>query len=58
MRDPNTGFLVRDARGKQVYEPYDVEKALNRAYHYNNIATFEDKFWQWLVKWLIWNIKK
>ncbi|MBP5429729.1 MAG: hypothetical protein J6Y25_02405 [Elusimicrobiaceae bacterium] len=50
VRDPNTGFLVRDARGKQVYEPYDVEKALNRAYHYNNIATFEDKFWQWLVK--------
>ena len=50
VRDPSTGFLVKDARGKQVYEPYSVEKALGRAYHYATISTFEDNFWKWLEK--------
>ena len=50
VRDPSTGFLVKDARGKQVYKPYSVEKALSKAYRYNNIAAFEDAFWKWLAK--------
>ena len=50
VRDPSTGFLVKDSRGKQVYEPYSVEKALGRAYRYGNIASFEDSFWKWLNK--------
>ena len=50
VRDPSTGFLVKDSRGKQVYQPYDVEKALNRAYRYINISAFEDEFWKWLNK--------
>ena len=50
VRDPSTGFLVKDSRGKQVYEPYSVEKALERAYHYRNISAFEDAFWKWLNK--------
>ena len=50
VRDPSTGFLVKDSRGKQVYEPYSVEKALGRAYRYGNIAAFEDNFWKWLNK--------
>lgn len=47
-RDPSTGFLVKDSRGKTVYEPYSVEKALGRAYHYNNTDNFEDNFWRWV----------
>lgn len=50
VRNPSTGFLVKDARGKQVYEPYSVEKALLKVYRYNNIAAFEDAFWRWLDK--------
>ena len=50
VRNPSTGFLVKDARGKQVYEPYDVEKALGRAYRYGTTANFEDNFWKWLNK--------
>lgn len=50
VRNPSTGFLVKDSRGKQVYEPYDVEKALGRAYRYSNTAAFEDAFWKWLSK--------
>ncbi len=50
VRNPSTGFLVKDSRGKQVYEPYSVEKALAKAYRYNNIASFEDAFWKWLNK--------
>ncbi len=50
VRDPSTGFLVKDSRGKQVYEPYSVEKALGKAYRYSNIAAFEDAFWKWLNK--------
>ncbi|MBP5404044.1 MAG: hypothetical protein J6Y17_03020 [Elusimicrobiaceae bacterium] len=50
VRNPTTGFLVKDARGKQVYEPYSVEKALSKAYYYNNISVFEDNFWKWLSK--------
>ena len=50
VRDPSTGFLVKDARGKQVYEPYSVEKALGKAYRYSNISSFEDAFWKWLNK--------
>ena len=48
VRDPDTGFIVRDAKGNPVYKPYDVEKALARVYHYNNIASFEDAFWRWM----------
>jgi len=50
VRDPSTGFLVKDSRGKQVYEPYSVEKALAKVYRYNSIAAFEDAFWRWLQK--------
>lgn len=50
VRDPSTGFLVKDSRGKQVYEPYSVEKALGKAYQYRNISSFEDAFWKWLNK--------
>ena len=50
VRNPSTGFLVKDARGKQVYEPYSVEKALAKAYRYNSISAFEDAFWKWLNK--------
>lgn len=47
VRDPSTGFLVKDSRGKTVYEPYSVEKALGKAYRYGTIANFEDNFWRW-----------
>lgn len=47
VRDPNSGFLVKDSRGKTVYEPYSVEKALGRAFRYNTLANFEDAFWRW-----------
>lgn len=47
VRDPQSGFLVRDENGKQVYQPYSTEKALGRAYRYNNAANFEDAFWHW-----------
>ncbi len=47
VRNPSTGFLMKDSRGKTVYQPYSVEKALGRAYRYNNIAAFEDAFWNW-----------
>ena len=47
LRDPSTGFLVKDSRGKTVYQPYSVEKALGRAYRYGTIANFEDNFWRW-----------
>ncbi len=50
VRNPSTGFLVKDSRGKQVYAPYDVEKALGKAYRYSNTANFEDNFWKWLGK--------
>lgn len=46
-RDPSTGFLVKDSRGKTVYEPYSVEKALGRAFRYNTPENFEDNFWRW-----------
>ena len=47
VRNPSTGFLMKDSRGKTVYEPYSVEKALGRAYRYNSIENFEDAFWRW-----------
>lgn len=50
VRNPSTGFLVKDSRGKQVYEPYDVQKALSRAYRYNTVSAFEDAFWKWLSR--------
>ncbi len=46
-RNPSTGFTVKDKNGKTIYEPYSVEKALGKAYRYNNIASFEDGFWRW-----------
>lgn len=47
VRDPRTGFPARDQNGKPVYQPYSAEKALGRAYRYNNAANFEDAFWRW-----------
>ena len=47
VRNPSTGFLMKDSRGKTVYQPYSPEKALGRAYRYNNVANFEDAFWRW-----------
>ncbi len=47
VRDPSTGFLKKDARGKTIYKPYSVEAALGRVYRYNTIANFEDNFWKW-----------
>ena len=47
VRDPSTGFLKRDEKGKPVYQPYSVEKALGKAYRYNSAAAFEDAFWDW-----------
>ena len=49
-RDPSTGFLVKDKNGKTVYEPYSVEKALGKAYHYPTASSFEDAFWRWADK--------
>lgn len=47
VRDPRSGFLMRDKNGKPVYEPYSAEKALGRAYRYNSVDNFEDAFWRW-----------
>lgn len=47
VRNPSTGFLMKDSRGKTVYQPYSAEKALGRAYRYNNTSAFEDAFWRW-----------
>lgn len=47
VRDPATGFLQKDSRGKTVYQPYSVEKALGRAYRYGSASAFEDAFWRW-----------
>jgi len=47
VRDPATGFPKKDAKGAPVYQVYSAEKALNKIYHYNNIAAFEDAFWRW-----------
>lgn len=47
VRDPRTGFPVRDRNGKPVYQPYSAEKAMARAYRYNTTANFEDAFWRW-----------
>ena len=47
VRNPSTGFLMKDSRGKTVYQPYSAEKALGRAYRYNNVANCEDAFWRW-----------
>ena len=50
VRNPATGFLVKDSKGKTVYQTYSMEKALSRSYNYNNIANFEDNFWNWINK--------
>lgn len=47
VRDPSTGFLKKDAKGRQIYEPYSPEKALKRVYYYNDMNAFEDAFWKW-----------
>lgn len=47
VRDPATGFLQKDSRGKTVYQPYSVEKALGRSYRYATASAFEDAFWRW-----------
>jgi len=47
LRNPSTGFLVKDSRGQIVYEPYSIEDALGRAYRYGTIENFEDNFWRW-----------
>ncbi len=46
VRD-SSGFLKKDAKGRQIYEPYSVEKALKRVYYYNDMNAFEDAFWKW-----------
>ena len=50
MRDPSSGYLVKDANGKPVYQKYDLPQALGRTYWYNSVPAFEDAFWQWLNK--------
>ncbi|MBR3631752.1 MAG: hypothetical protein IKN49_01605 [Elusimicrobiaceae bacterium] len=50
VRDPKTGFPMRGPDGKPVYQPYSVEKAMGRSYHYNNASNFEDNFWRWVKK--------
>ena len=47
VRDPSTGFLKKDSKGRQIYEPYSPEKALKRVYYYNDMNAFEDAFWKW-----------
>ena len=47
VRDPSTGFLKKDSKGRQIYEPYSPEKALKRVYYYNDMSAFEDAFWKW-----------
>lgn len=47
-RDPVTGFAVKDAKGRPVYQLYSAEKALNKTYRYSDISAFEDAFWQWM----------
>lgn len=48
MRDPSTGFVMKDKSGKTLYQPYSVEKALGKAYRYSSAANFEDAFWKWV----------
>ena len=50
VRDPASGFLKKDAKGKTIYRPYSVEKALSSSYRYHNTANFEDNFWNWINK--------
>ena len=50
VRNPSTGFIVKDSKGKTVYQPYDAEKALSRVYRYNTATNFEDNFWRWVNK--------
>lgn len=47
VRNPSTGFLVKDKRGRTVYQPYSAEKAMGRAFRYASTANFEDNFWRW-----------
>lgn len=47
VRDPSSGFPVRDKNGKPVYKPFSTEKALGKAYRYGSTASFEDAFWRW-----------
>ena len=48
VRDPSTGFPIKDSNGKPMYRPYSTEKALARVYRYNNASSFEDAFWRWM----------
>lgn len=50
MRDPSSGYLVKDGLGKPVYQKYDLSQALGRTYWYSSVPAFEDAFWQWLNK--------
>ena len=50
LRSPETGYLVKDKNGKQVYKKYTLEEALGRTYWYNSLDAFEDAFWKWLNK--------
>ncbi len=47
VRDPASGFLMKDEKGNTIYQPYSVEKALGKAYRYGSAANFEDAFWKW-----------
>lgn len=48
VRDPNTGFPLKDRKGRPVYQLYSVERALARAYRYNTLENLEDAFWRWV----------
>ncbi len=48
VRDPASGFPIRDSNGKPMYRPYSAEKAMARAYRYNSPSNFEDAFWRWI----------
>jgi len=50
QRNPSTGYLVKDANGKQVYKKYDTMQALKRTYWYGSMDQFEDAFFQWVNK--------
>ena len=50
MRNPATGFPVKDAKGQPVYQLYSVDKALDKTYRYNSVQSFEDAFWRWAEK--------
>lgn len=49
VRDPETGYPVYK-QGKPVYQRYSLNEALGRAYHYKDVDSLEDAFWEWAYK--------